>query len=122
MFGCWRWCPANDVGFVDNCLTFWGRQGLIRRDSTRSILDGSTLISRNLDVFISKPKPQQPRVETRRQSCSLTHFSVLPLEQLSTPLHWYRDQCSACLVCYQGELVWPPDHLNYLNQRLTEKE
>ena len=42
-----KWCPQNNIGYIDNWTSFWGRPDLFKRDGLHPSWGGATLLSRN---------------------------------------------------------------------------
>ncbi len=43
-----KWSPQNNIGFIDNWTSFWGRPDLLKRDGLHPSWGGATLLSRNM--------------------------------------------------------------------------
>ncbi len=43
-----KWCLQNNIGFIDNWTSFWGRPDLLKRDGLHPSSGGAALLSRNM--------------------------------------------------------------------------
>ncbi|XP_077085833.1 uncharacterized protein LOC143737858 [Siphateles boraxobius] len=43
-----KWCPQNNIEFIDNWKSFWGRPDLLKRDGIHPSWDGAALLSSNM--------------------------------------------------------------------------
>ncbi len=43
-----KWCLQNNIGFIDNWTSFWGRPDLLKRDGVHPSWGGAALLSRHM--------------------------------------------------------------------------
>ncbi len=47
-----KWCPQNNIGFIDIWKNFWGRPDLLIRDGLHPSWGGAALLSRNMAHYL----------------------------------------------------------------------
>ncbi len=62
-----KWCPQNNIGFIDNWTSFWGRSDLLKRDGLHPSWGDATLLSRNMAHSL-RVRTWQTGAQVRKQT------------------------------------------------------